>query len=167
MFACREQFVRNMPCRLVGETLDRQGRRGFVLTLATREQHIRREKATSNICSNQGICAMTAAMYMASLGGTGLRRLARLNYDKAQYCQDRLGQVGGKVLWNSPVFNEFVIEFAERDFSPVRQRLLAAGIVAGLDLGRFYPEHAGRYLFGITETVERAVIDRVAEEVEK
>jgi glycine dehydrogenase subunit 1 len=167
MFACREQFVRNMPGRLVGETLDRQGRRGFVLTLATREQHIRREKATSNICSNQGICAMTAAMYMASLGGTGLRRLARLNYDKAQYCQDRLGQVGGKVLWNSPVFNEFVIEFAERDFSPVRQRLLAAGIVAGLDLGRFYPEHAGRYLFGITETIDKAVIDRVAEEVEK
>jgi glycine dehydrogenase subunit 1 len=166
MFACREQFVRNMPGRLVGETVDRDGRRGFVLTLSTREQHIRREKATSNICTNQGICALTAAMYLASLGGTGLRQLARLNYDKAEYGKAALARAGAKIVWNSPTFNEFVVKFPG-DFAPVRARLRQEGIVAGLDLGRYYPEYAGSYLFCLTETVDRATIDRVAEEVQR
>ena len=95
MFACRQEYLRNMPGRLVGETVDLEGRRGFVLTLSTREQHIRREKATSNICSNQGICAMIAAMYMASLGGGGIRETARLNYDKSRVSQGRTCAGGG------------------------------------------------------------------------
>jgi glycine dehydrogenase subunit 1 len=123
MFACRKEFTRNMPGRLVGETVDLEGRRGFVLTLATREQHIRREKATSNICSNQGICALTAAMYMASLGGSGISQLARLNYDKSEYFKGELQRPGR--IWSSfPTFNEFVVRIS-RDFRPAYRRLLA------------------------------------------
>ncbi|MBV5318816.1 MAG: aminomethyl-transferring glycine dehydrogenase subunit GcvPA [Desulfobulbaceae bacterium] len=165
MFGCREPFTRNMPGRLVGETKDLEGRRGYVLTLATREQHIRREKATSNICSNQGICAMTAGMYMASLGGTGIRQLARLNYDKTQYLKAVLSKAGARIPFASPVFNEFVAEFPQ-DFKPVRERLLAQNIVAGLELGPFYPELAGRYLFGVTETIAKHTMDTIAAEVQ-
>jgi glycine dehydrogenase subunit 1 len=153
-----------MPGRLVGETLDLEGKRGFVLTLSTREQHIRREKATSNICSNQGICTQIATMYMASLGGSGLRQLAKLNYDKAEYLKARLTEKGARIVFNSPTFNEFVVEFAA-DFRPAHERLLAKKIVAGLELGRFYPEHAGRWLFCVTETASREVMDTVVGEV--
>ncbi|MEE4164372.1 MAG: aminomethyl-transferring glycine dehydrogenase subunit GcvPA, partial [Desulfocapsaceae bacterium] len=102
MFGCRDAFVRNMPGRLVGETTDLDGKRGYVLTLSTREQHIRREKATSNICSNQGICTLTATMYMASLGGTGLRKLARLNYDKSEYLKKALQEAGVECCFTAP-----------------------------------------------------------------
>ena len=153
-----------MPGRLVGETIDLDGKRGFVLTLSTREQHIRREKATSNICSNQGICTLIAAMYMASLGGSGLRELARLNYDKAEYFKSQLQQSGARIVFDSPTFNEFVVEFTA-DFQPIYNRLLAKKIVAGLELGRFYPELAGKYLFCVTETVAKDVIDTVVREV--
>jgi glycine dehydrogenase subunit 1 len=164
MFGCKDPFTRNLPGRLVGETKDLEGRRGYVLTLATREQHIRREKATSNICSNQGICAMTAGMYMASLGSTGIRQLARLNYDKAQYLKKALVEAGAVIPFNGPVFNEFVAEFP-RDFGPVRERLLARDIVAGLELGALYPQLAGRYLFCVTETITRQTMDTIAAEV--
>ncbi len=164
MFACRDQFTRNMPGRLVGETTDIEGKRGFVLTLSTREQHIRREKATSNICSNQGICTLTAAMYMASLGGSGLRELARVNYDKAEYFKSQLTQKGARIVFDSPTFNEFVVEFGT-DFKPIYKKLLAKKIVAGLELGRYYPELAEKYLFCVTETVAREVIDAVVNEV--
>ncbi len=166
MFACREEFVRNMPGRLVGETVDLEGRRGFVLTLSTREQHIRREKATSNICSNQGICALTAAMYMASLGGSGIRELARLNYDKAEYLKAELRQAGGVLVFEGPTFNEFVIRF-DRDFVPVRQRLRESKIVAGIELCDYYPEMSGCYLFCVTETVSRATMDMIVKEVQR
>ncbi|MBM9511976.1 aminomethyl-transferring glycine dehydrogenase subunit GcvPA [Desulfogranum marinum] len=165
MFGCRQPFTRNLPGRLVGETKDLDGKRGYVLTLATREQHIRREKATSNICSNQGICAMTAGMYMASLGGTGLRELSRLNYDKAQYLKNALIARGARLFFEAPIFNEFVVEFPH-DFQPAHQRLLEQGIVAGLELSKLYPELKGRYLFGITETTSRQDMDRVADEVQ-
>ncbi len=165
MFGCRQPFTRNLPGRLVGETKDLDGKRGYVLTLATREQHIRREKATSNICSNQGICAMTAGMYMASLGGTGLRELSRLNYDKAQYLKNALIARGARLFFEAPTFNEFVVEFPH-DFQPAHQRLLEQGIVAGLELSKLYPELKGRYLFGITETTSRQDMDRVADEVQ-
>jgi glycine dehydrogenase subunit 1 len=164
MFGCRDKFVRNIPGRLVGETRDVDGKRGFVLTLSTREQHIRREKATSNICSNQGICTLIAAMYMSSLGGSGLRELAKLNYDKAEYFKSELSKKGAKVIFDSPTFNEFVVEFSD-DFQPVYSRLLEKKIVAGLDLGRFYPDLAGKYLFCATETVAKEVIDIVVSEV--
>ncbi len=164
MFACREEFVRNMPGRLVGETVDLEGRRGYVLTLSTREQHIRREKATSNICSNQGICSLTAAMYMASLGGSGIRELARLNYDKTEYLKAGLEAVGGVLVFEAPTFNEFVMRF-DRDFAPIRHRLRERKIIAGIDLGGCYQELSGCYLFCVTETVSRTILDMIVREV--
>ncbi len=166
MFGCRETFVRNMPGRLVGETKDLDGKRGYVLTLSTREQHIRREKATSNICSNQGICTLTAAMYMASLGGTGLRKMARLNYDKSEYFKKALQEAGAGLCFSAPTFNEFAVEF-KNDFSKTRKKLMERGIVAGLDLGRFYPGFENRYLFCVTETVSKEVMDIVISEVKR
>jgi glycine dehydrogenase subunit 1 len=166
MFGCRESFVRNMPGRLVGETKDLDGKRGYVLTLSTREQHIRREKATSNICSNQGICTLTAAMYMASLGGSGLRKMARLNYDKSEYFKKALQEAGAGICFSAPTFNEFVVEF-KNNFSKTRKKLLERGIVAGLNLGRFYPGFENRYLFCVTETVPKEVLDIVISEVKQ
>jgi glycine dehydrogenase subunit 1 len=166
MFACRNEFVRNMPGRLVGQTKDLEGKRGFVLTLSTREQHIRREKATSNICSNQGICTLIASMYMASLGASGLAELARLNHSKAEYLKEGLRGAGARIVFSAPTFNEFVVEFPG-DFRPAYQRLLAQKIVAGLELGRFYAEHAGRYLFCVTETCGREILDAIVAEVNK
>lgn len=166
MFACKEAYTRNMPGRLVGETVDRDGRRGFVLTLSTREQHIRREKATSNICSNQGICSMMAGMYMASLGGTGLRELARLNFSKAEYMKGELRKAGAEIVFDSPTFNEFLVRFPT-DFAPVHKKLFAEGIVAGLTVGKYYPQYTNCYLFCTTETVAREDIDRVVQEVSR
>lgn len=166
MFGCKDKFVRSMPGRLVGETLDLDGKRGFVLTLATREQHIRREKATSNICSNQGINTITAAMYMAALGGSGIRKLARLNFDKAEYFKAELVKAGGEIVFTAPTFNEFVVRFPG-DFVKKREALLDHKIIAGLDLGRFYSELDGCYLFCATETVSKEVIDMVIREVKK
>ena len=166
MFACREEFTRSMPGRLIGQTLDLDGKRGFVLTLATREQHIRREKATSNICSNQGICAMMAGMYMASLGGTGIRELAQLNYAKAEYLKAELRRAGAEIVGGAPTFNEFLVRFPG-DFSGSHQRLMADGIVAGLKIGKYYPQYADCWLFCVTETIGRVDIDRVVSEVSR
>ncbi len=166
MFSCLEKYVRSMPGRLVGQTTDLEGRRGYVLTLATREQHIRREKATSNICSNQGLCAMTAGIYMATLGGTGIRRLSRLNYDKAEYFKAELEKAGAKIRFSAPTFNEFVVEFTKR-FKPVAKRLLKKKIIAGLELGVYYPELENNYLFCVTETVSKEVMDTVVREVKR
>ncbi len=164
MFACRKKHQRNIPGRVVGETVDIEGKRGYVLTLSTREQHIRREKATSNICSNQGICALTAAAYMASLGGTGLHKIAQLNYDKAAYLKKGLIQSGAKPLFDGPTFNEFVLTFPG-GFESVRKRLLEKGIIAGIDLGLFYEQYRGAYLFCATETTKKEILDQVIEEV--
>ncbi|MFY9705068.1 MAG: aminomethyl-transferring glycine dehydrogenase subunit GcvPA [Desulfobacterales bacterium] len=164
MFAAKKAYVRSMPGRLVGRTVDRDGKGGFVLTLATREQHIRREKATSNICSNQGLCATAAAMYMASLGGTGLRGLATLNYDKSEYLKKRMIQAGLSVPFEAPTFNEFVVKLPA-GFEQKYQQLLKKKIVAGLPLAPYYPELAGCHLFCVTETFSKQDMDTLIEEV--
>jgi glycine dehydrogenase subunit 1 len=164
MFAAKKAYVRSMPGRLVGRTVDRDGKGGFVLTLATREQHIRREKATSNICSNQGLCATAAAMYMASLGGTGLRGLATLNYDKSAYLKKRMVQAGLSLPFDAPTFNEFVVKLPA-GFEQKYQQLLNKKIVAGLPLAPYYPELAGCHLFCVTETFSKQDMDTLVEEV--
>jgi glycine dehydrogenase subunit 1 len=164
MFAAKKAYVRSMPGRLVGRTVDRDGKGGFVLTLATREQHIRRDKATSNICSNQGLCATAAAMYMASLGGTGLRGLATLNYDKSAYLKKRMIQAGLSLPFEAPTFNEFVVKLPA-EFEQKYQQLLKKKIVAGLPLAPYYPELAGCHLFCVTETFSKQDMDTLVEEV--
>ncbi len=160
----RRQYMRGLPGRLVGRTTDRAGKRGFVLTLATREQHIRREKATSNICSNNSLSALTAAIYLASLGGTGFRRLAGLNRDKAEYLKKALGEAGCTFPFSAPTFNEFVVT-APGGFDAPFQRLVDRKILAGLALGPSYPELAGHNLLCVTETASRQAMDALVTEV--
>ncbi len=164
VFAARQKYVRNMPGRLIGQTKDKDGKRGFVLTLATREQHIRREKATSNICSNQGLCATAATMYMAMLGGTGFRELAALNHDKAAYLKAELQKAGLTIPFDSPTFNEFVVQFPAGS-EAAYQNLLDKNIVAGLPLAPYYPELTDHYLLCVTETSSKADMDALVKEV--
>ncbi|MEJ2154427.1 MAG: aminomethyl-transferring glycine dehydrogenase subunit GcvPA [Desulfobacteraceae bacterium] len=164
LFACRQAHIRNMPGRLAGQTVDLDGKRGFVLTLATREQHIRRGKATSNICTNQGLCATAAAMFMATLGGTGFRRLARINYDNAEYLKGELKKNGIAIAFETPTFNEFVIRLGEGSKRIYRQ-LMAKKIIAGLPLDKYYTELEDHYLICVTETSTKADLDILVKEV--
>jgi glycine dehydrogenase subunit 1 len=138
-FAIREKYVRQMPGRVCGATIDKHGRRGFVLTLSTREQHIRREKATSNICTNAGLCALAATMHLALLGKKGLADLARLNHERARLLRDELGRVGVKPIFTGPVFNEQAFDVG--DAEAVVAKLAKRGIAAGLPLARWFPDH--------------------------
>ncbi|MDR7522374.1 MAG: aminomethyl-transferring glycine dehydrogenase subunit GcvPA [Armatimonadota bacterium] len=165
MLATRDQFVRRMPGRLVGMTTDHSGRRGFVLTLQTREQHIRREKATSNICTNEALNALAAAVYMAALGPQGIRRVAEVNARRAHYAKTRLCAVPGvRPAFAAPVFNEFVLRTPIPP-EDLNARLLDHGILGGLALGRWYPDLADGWLVCVTEARSRAQIDALADAV--
>ncbi len=158
VIATREQFVRAMPGRLVGQTTDRNGKRGFVLTLATREQHIRREKATSNICTNQALVALMANIFMTIYGKVGLRELAKQNLAKAAYAAQQFGKHAKVLFPGSPRFNEFVLQTSDDPYA-INSRLLSHKIVGGLPLKKFYPELGKAALWCCTEMSTRTVID--------
>ena len=161
IFAAQEKFMRRIPGRLVGATVDKNGQRGFVLTLQTREQHIRREKATSNICSNEALCALAAGVYLAALG-KNLKRLAELNIYKTQYLKNKLlGIKGWKEVFAAPVYNEFVLRCP--DARLVNEKLQTAGIIGGYELSKDYPELENALLFCATEMLSKEDMDRVVE----
>jgi len=163
ILACREPFLRRMPGRLVGQTVDRERRRCWVLTLQAREQHIRREKATSNICTNQGLLALRAAVYLAAMGPEGLRSAAHLCLQKAHYALDRLKSLPGfAAAFDRPTFKEFVVRVADGQVERRLDKALAEGIFAGIPLARWYPELADGLLVAVTEKRTQAEIDRLA-----
>lgn len=158
-FAVRGKDIRSIPGRLVGETLDMEGKRGYVLTLSTREQHIRREKATSNICSNHGLCALMATVYLSLLGKEGLRQLAIHNHSKAEYAKKMIAALDGfSIPFSSPTFNEFVVE-VEGSVDQVLARLEQSGILGGIPLRSFHQEMDKRLLVCVTEQNSRGDID--------
>jgi glycine dehydrogenase subunit 1 len=162
VIATREKYVRQMPGRLAGQTTDHAGRRGFVLTLATREQHIRREKATSNICTNQALCALAAAVHLCLLGKEGLKELAQQNLAKARFAAAELEKIPGvRRAFSGPTFNEFVVELP-RSVKLVNAALLKNKMIGPLPIGSFYPELTKHGLLCVTETTPRAEIERLA-----
>jgi glycine dehydrogenase subunit 1 len=165
LFACRDerQFLQQMPGRICGETLDANGERGFVLTLSTREQHIRRERATSNICTNQGLLALSLAIRMSILGKSGFIETARQCLAKAHYLHDRLIALPGysRGFRAAPFFNEFALRVSGGSAAALCQRLEAQGLIAGFDLGRVDPKLSDRLLIAVTEQHRREDLDRL------
>ncbi len=165
--ACMKEFVRQLPGRIIGQTTDVDGNRGFVLTLATREQHIRREKATSNICSNQGLCALRATIFLESLGKEGLKEMAWLNVRKAAYALGRLEAIPGvKRKFFGPHFNEFVCEF-NKPWAGIEKALREKGILGGIGLSADFPELGNSALVCVTEQHRKEDIDKWAQAIEE
>lgn len=169
LFGCKDKYVRQMPGRLCGETLDADGRRGFVLTLSTREQHIRREKATSNICTNSGLCALAFSIHMTLLGEKGLRTLAQINHVGAVAAAERLSKVAGVELVTPAFFNEFTLKLPV-EARPVVRTLADRGILAGVSLGRLYPGEDGLangLVVAVTETTSAEDVETLAAALEE
>ena len=167
VIATREKYLRQMPGRLAGQTKDAQGRRGFCLTLATREQHIRRERATSNICTNQALCALAATVHLCLLGKQGLREMAEQNLAKAQFALAEMEKIPGvRRVFSGPVFNEFTVQFP-RSVRLINADLLREKIIGPLPLGRSYPQLTKCGLVCVTETTTRAEIEHLAAAVRK
>lgn len=161
LFACRDKHVRQMPGRLCGETVDADGKRGFVLTLSTREQHIRREKATSNICTNSGLCALAFSVHMTLLGEQGLRRLAALNHARAVQLAERLARIPGVEVVTTTFFNEFTLTLP-KEARPIIRKLADKGVLGGVSLGRLFPGNAdlaNGMIVAVTETATDADFD--------
>lgn len=164
--AVKNELVRQMPGRIVGATVDSDGKRGFVLTLQTREQHIRRQKATSNICSNEALCALRAAVFVSLLGREGLQELAQHNYQKAEFAKEQLSQIKGvQVKRSSPTFNEFTVLLPRGADETVR-RMIAKGFACGFPLGRFYKGMDNYLLIAVTEKRTKDEICRFADSLE-
>ena len=167
VFTTQERFIRNMPGRLVGETVDLEGKRGFVLTLATREQHIRRERATSNICTNEGLCALISTVFLSCLGKEGLKELAMMNLSKTEYAKKAVSKIHGyKLNFNGPTFNEFVLQM-EKEPEKVLEKLKKGKILGGLSLGKYYSDLDHHLLVTVTEMNRKEEIDQWAEALEK
>jgi glycine dehydrogenase subunit 1 len=164
-FATSSKLMRKMPGRIVGQTKDENGKRGFVLTLQAREQHIRREKATSNICSNQALLALAASISLTALGKQGVQEMAMMNLQKAHYAKQTLKAKGLEVVFTAPFFNEFVVKLS-KPVADVNKQLLERGIIGGYDLGLDYPELAGHMLIAVTELRTKQEIDTLAQELE-
>jgi glycine dehydrogenase subunit 1 len=163
IFTTRKELIRKVSGRIVGETVDNRGQRAYVLTLTAREQHIRREKATSNICSNQGLNALTAAIYLSLLGRNGLQAVAKLCYDKAHYTAKEISKIHGyRILNQRPFFHEFVVSCPQAP-SDINQHLLDHGMIGGYDLSEEYPMLGNAMLIAVTEMINKEDIDDLCE----
>lgn len=163
LFACKKEHVRQMPGRLCGQTVDQDGHRGFVLTLSTREQHIRRERATSNICTNHGLIALAFTIRTAMLGRAGFEQVGRLCLSRAEYLKQRIDALDRFSVAKAPTFNELVVRREDGKAAPLLAALAAKGILAGVDLGRFFPERDHELLVAVTERHSRADLDRLVD----
>lgn len=164
LFACKQKYVRNMPGRLAGVAYDKDGNRGFVLTLATREQHIRREKATSNICTNQGLIALAATIYMETMGKKGLQEVARQNAQKTAYAAKKISELAGYSLaFDSPKFNEFVVTASGNAEELLNKLSRDENILGGIALSRYYLDRPNDFLVCVTETNTKEQIDSLIE----